>query len=78
MLNNNDIAQISEGMTVRYDIAAMPRREFGEIAGQITRISTDIAIDQGMQGYFIVESEQEVLLEWILQLMNLPGSTLAE
>ena len=58
-INNNDIGQISEGMTVRYDIAAMPRRESGEIAGQITRISTDIAIDQGMQGYFIVESELE-------------------
>jgi len=58
-ISNNDIGQISEGMTVQYDIAAMPRREFGEISGRITRISTDIAIDQGMQGYFIVESELE-------------------
>jgi len=56
-ISNNDIGQILEGMLVRYDIAAMPRRDFGEITGYITRISTDISTDQGIAGYFLVESE---------------------
>jgi len=56
-INNNDIGQILEGMTVRYDIAAMPRRDFGEITGYITRISTDISTEQGTVGYFLIESE---------------------
>ena len=58
-ISNQDIGQITEGMTVRFDIAAMPRRDFGEITGEITRISTDIAADGGMQGFFVVESEIE-------------------
>jgi len=56
-ISNNDIGHIFEDMIVRFDIAAMPRREFGEITGQITRISTDVAADQGMIGYFLVEAE---------------------
>ena len=56
-ISNDDIGQIAEGMVVRYDIAAMPRRDFGEITGYITRISTDISSEQGTLGYFLIESE---------------------
>jgi len=56
-INNNDIGQLLEGMTVSYDIAALPRRDFGEITGTITRISTDISREAG--GFFLVESEIE-------------------
>jgi len=44
---------------VRYDIAALPRRGFGEITGTITRISTDISVEDGLVGFFIAESEIE-------------------
>jgi len=57
LINNNDIGQINEGMPVRFDIAAMPQREFGEITGTITRIATDISHHHGAAGYFLVESE---------------------
>ena len=56
-ISNNDIGQISEGLLVRYDIAALPRRDFGEITGIVTRISTDITTAEGAMGYFIVESD---------------------
>jgi HlyD family secretion protein len=55
-ISNNDIALIEEGMAVRYDIPAMPRRDFGEITGNITRISADASTSDGLLGYFLVES----------------------
>ena len=55
-VNNNDIAFIEEGMLVRYDIPAMPHRDFGEITGYITRISVDAATQEGLIGHFLVES----------------------
>lgn len=58
-VSNNDIGRITDGMTVRYNIAAMPRRDFGEINGIVTRISTDTLADTG---YFLVESELEDIL----------------
>jgi len=56
-VNNNDIGRLSEGLIVRYDIAAMPRRDFGNILGTVTRISADILPEAG--GFFIVEAEIE-------------------
>jgi len=58
-ISNHDIGNIEKGMTVRYDIPALPRRNFGEINGVITRISTDITMEEGMQGFFLVETEIE-------------------
>ena len=55
-ISNNDIALIEEGMVVRYDIPAMPRRDFGEITGNITRISADVSANEGLLGYFLAES----------------------
>jgi len=57
LISNSDIGQISEGMTVYYDIAAMPSREFGEISGQITRIAADVSVNHEDFGYFLVESK---------------------
>lgn len=56
-ISNNDIGRMQEGMTVRYDIAAMPRRDFGDILGTVSRISTDISTEDGVAGFFLVESE---------------------
>jgi len=58
-INNNDIGNIEEGMTVRYDIPALPHRDFGDINGVITRISTDIIMEGGAHGFFQVEAEIE-------------------
>jgi len=58
-INNSDIGRLTEGMEVRYEIAALPRRDFGDITGKITRISTDITTESGIVGFFIVESEIE-------------------
>ena len=58
-VGNADIGQLSEGMTVHFEIAAMPRRDFGHITGEVTRIAADIITEQWIQGYFIVESELE-------------------
>jgi len=58
-ISNHDIGNIEEGMTVRYDIPALPRRNFGEINGVITRISADITVEEGLQGFFLVETELE-------------------
>ena len=56
---NSDIGRISEGMIVRYEISALPRRDFGNIYGVVTRIAADILTEQWIQGYFLVESEVE-------------------
>ena len=55
-ISNNDIVFLEEGMIVRYDIPAMPRRDFGEITGNIIRISADATTNDGLHGYFLVES----------------------
>jgi len=57
-------------MVVRYDIPAMPRRDFGEITGNITRISADVSANEGLLGYFLAESllEDRVFLsseKWV-------------
>jgi len=56
-VSNNDIGSIAEGLAVQFDIPALPRRDFGAIYGYITRISSDVATGDGIQGLFIVESE---------------------
>ena len=58
-VSNSDIGRISEGMIVRYEISALPRRDFGGIYGTVTRIAADISTEQWVQGYFLVESEVE-------------------
>lgn len=58
-VGNADIGQISEGMPIHFEIAAMPRRDYGHITGEVTRIAADIVTEQWIQGYFVVESELE-------------------
>jgi len=59
-VSNDDILGLEVGMPVRYDIFAMPRREYGEISGVITRISEDINSEQNdLFGYYLVEADVE-------------------
>ena len=55
LVSNQDIGLLEEGMLIRYNIPAMPRRDFGDITAYVTRISPDIT----MEGYFLVESVME-------------------
>ena len=56
-VSNQDIGRLAVGMDVRYLIPAMPRQDFGEIVGTITRISPDMIVDAGAAGYFLVEAQ---------------------
>ena len=58
-VSNRHIGRLEEGMLVRYSIAALPRREFGNINGYVYRIAPDITYNQDTAGYFVVESHLE-------------------
>ncbi|KAB3531778.1 HlyD family efflux transporter periplasmic adaptor subunit [Alkaliphilus serpentinus] len=56
-VSNKDIASIKVGDEVKYHFQALPYREYGELTGEITSISTDAKIDnQRTVSYYIVEA----------------------
>ena len=56
-LNNQDIGKVKEGATVRYEIPAYPSSEYGNITGEILRISEDLKINQDAgTGYYLAEA----------------------
>lgn len=55
-VNNGDIANIHVGDRVKYDIAALPSRQYGSVSGTVTSISADTMIREGeYSGYYLVE-----------------------
>lgn len=56
-INNSDIGRIEEGMVVRYLIPAIPRRNFGDVTGNVERIAPDVVSNQ--LGYFLLEASLE-------------------
>lgn len=57
-INNKDIAHIKEGQTIKYNFMALPYREYGDLTGTITTISTDVKnIQNG--SYYVVEAISE-------------------
>ena len=65
-VENTDIGNIEEGDRVRYNIAALPGSEFGEVTGTITRVSEDVTQNEGQySGYYLVEGslEQDILTD---------------
>ena len=54
---NADIADMKEGQLVHYRLQALPFREYGELDGRITKISTDSQRDNTGQSYYMVEAE---------------------
>ena len=65
-VENTDIGNIEEGDRVRYNIAALPGSEFGEVTGTITRVSKDVTQNEGQySGYYVVEGslEQDTLTD---------------
>lgn len=56
-LDNHDIGQVSEGTKVKYEIAAFPSSEYGNMEGTITKISEDLKISQDTdEGYYAAEA----------------------
>ncbi|OEF98119.1 HlyD family efflux transporter periplasmic adaptor subunit [Desulfuribacillus alkaliarsenatis] len=59
-VQSKDIAQIEVGDYVRYRFPALPYREYGELTGEISRISTDANMSQqDGSRYFLVEATIE-------------------
>lgn len=55
-VNNADIANIEEGDTIKYNIAALPSNQYGTINGVVTKIAKDTLVQDGQySGYFVVE-----------------------
>lgn len=55
-VNNADVANIEEGNTVRYNIAALPNNQYETVRGTVTSISTDTMIQDGQySGFYLVE-----------------------
>lgn len=55
-VDNNNIAKLYEGMDVKYNIYALPTSEYGDVMGEVVKISKDIKVDQSNQGaYYFVE-----------------------
>jgi multidrug efflux pump subunit AcrA (membrane-fusion protein) len=56
-VSNKDIGEINAGDTVKYSFAALPYREYGQVAGKITSISKDAVNNEtNGQSYYIVEA----------------------
>ena len=55
-LSSADIGGIEVGDPIRYNIAALPSRQYGSISGEVLRISKDVLLQNGQfSGYFLVE-----------------------
>jgi multidrug efflux pump subunit AcrA (membrane-fusion protein) len=56
-IDNQDIAKVKEGMEVKYEIAAYPSSEYGNLYGTVNFISADLKVnDQAGSAYYLVES----------------------
>jgi HlyD family secretion protein len=57
---NKDIADIKEGSLIKYHFLALPYKEYGELTGKITKISTDSNVSpQDGKSYYNVEATIE-------------------
>ena len=56
-VSNKDIGELKVGDTVKYNFAALPSKEYGEMRGTISNISEDALSNQSSgQSYYIVEA----------------------
>lgn len=64
VVNNQDIAKIKVGDTIKYNFSALPQKEYGNLTGKIIKISSDVKYDMASQrNYYSVEAslnEREV------------------
>lgn len=56
-VSNENIGKLKVGMNAKFNIYALPNREYGYLAGTITSISKDLKVDQSSgSGYYLVEA----------------------
>lgn len=54
--SNKDIANIEVGATIKYDIAAIPSRQYGTITGIVTYVGADTVVQNSQPtGYYLIE-----------------------
>lgn len=59
-VKNKDIANIKIGNKIKYDIEALPAKQYGNISGIVKKISKDSLIENGKySGYYLVEGTIE-------------------
>jgi HlyD family secretion protein len=55
-VENNDIGKLEEGQEIKYEVAAFPSSEYGNMIGELLHISEDIKVDEASgSAYYIVE-----------------------
>lgn len=55
-VGNSDIVGIKPGDEIRYDIAALPRGQYGIVEGMVLRVSGDTIMQNGeYSGYYLIE-----------------------
>ena len=55
-VSNSDIANISIGDEVKFNLPALPSNQYGMVSGKVTSISTDTLVQDGQfSGYYLVE-----------------------
>lgn len=55
-VNNSDIANICEGDTIKYSIAALPYNSYGIVEGEVLNVSGDTVVQNGeLSGYYLIE-----------------------
>ena len=56
-VSNQDIGELNVGDTVKYNFAALPSREYGEMRGSIVNISKDALLNEATgQSFYVVEA----------------------
>lgn len=56
-VSNKDIGKLKEGMKVKFNVYALPNREYGYLTGCVTKISKDLKVDEkNARGYYLVEA----------------------
>ncbi len=57
LLHNKDVAKVTVGEPIKYNFQALPYREYGQLTGYITKISTDTRTDEATgQSYYTLEA----------------------
>lgn len=80
-INNADIAHLEEGQKVRFNVAAYPSSEYGDIIGTVEYISKDIKKDsiQNTPVYYVkVSCENGIVQNWKGETGTLLNGMLAE
>lgn len=56
-VSDKDIGKLKEGMSVKFDVYALPSNGYGYLTGKISKISKDLKVnDKNTEGFYLVEA----------------------